>query len=78
MRTAWEARNALLERVGGGEQITRRFQAEYAYNLEMKGFTWDIANGAANPTDSALGTSSNWDQTAASIKDTAAVMALSL
>lgn len=47
--------------LGGSENIFYRFQAEGAYNLKVKGFKWDVTNGAANPTAATLGTSTNWD-----------------
>lgn len=53
----------------GGEQVTVRLQAEYAYNLSMKGMAWDVQNGGVNPTDNALRTGSNWDPVVASYKD---------
>jgi hypothetical protein len=62
------------EEVTGGEQIINRIQGEYAFNASVKGFAWDIANGGANPTDSALGTASNWDQVVTSEKDLAGVV----
>lgn len=55
------------QEVLGNEQIFRRMQGEYAYNLEQKGFTWDVANGGANPTLTALKTSTNWDLIVSSI-----------
>jgi hypothetical protein len=56
------------ELVGGLENLVVRMQGEFAYNLQMKGFKWDTTNGGENPTDTALGTSGNWDQVATSIK----------
>ena len=55
--------------VTGLLQLVYRLQGEYAYNLALKGFTWDISNGAANPTAAALASSTNWDPVAASVKD---------
>lgn len=63
--------NALIT---GTENLTQRFQGEYAYNMGIKGFTWDITNGGINPDASALGTSTNWDLTAANLKDCAGVL----
>lgn len=63
-----------IETSNGGENIARTYQAEWTYNLGMKGYTWDKANGGASPNDAALATGSNWDQTATSIKDTAGVL----
>ncbi len=57
--------------VTGGENITMRYQAEFAYNITLRGFKWDVGNGGANPTDSTLGTQSNWDLFAGSVKQSA-------
>lgn len=50
--------------VTGLENLVMRIQGEYAFNLRLKGFKWDTTNGGANPTDTALGTYSNWDKVA--------------
>lgn len=69
--------DATLVSVTGGENIKRVYQAEWTMNLGIKGYTWDIANGGASPSDVALATATNWDKTATSIKDTAGVLILS-
>lgn len=58
----------------GLENLLVRMQGEYAYNLAMKGFTWDVTNGGENPTVAALTTGSNWDPIAASYKDYAGII----
>lgn len=58
----------------GQENIKRTFQAEWSYELGMKGFSWDKANGGKSPTDAALFTSTNWDRTATSHKDLGGVI----
>lgn len=58
----------------GTENIQRLYQAEWSYNLGLCGYTWDTANGGSSPSNVSIGTSSNWDKTAASNKDTAGVM----
>lgn len=60
--------------VTGLENLIVRMQGEYAYNLKMKGFTWDATNGGANPTASAIGTATNWDAVMQSFKDFAGVV----
>lgn len=55
--------------ITGKENLFVRFQGEYAFNLGLKGYKWDVGNGGANPTDNAIGTGSNWDQNMASFKD---------
>jgi hypothetical protein len=62
------------EIVTGLENLVIRMQGEFAYNLGLKGFQWDVGNGGANPTDSTLGTGSNWDKVMASAKDLAGVV----
>lgn len=48
----------------GKKNLFRIFQAEYAFNVTVKGHKWDIGNGGINPTDAALGTTTNWDKVA--------------
>jgi hypothetical protein len=69
-----EAETMVMDLVSGLEQISYRLQGEYAYNLGLKGYTWDIANGGANPSAAALATGTNWDQVATDDKDTAGVI----
>lgn len=57
------------ETKNGDENILRTYQAEWSYNLGIKGFSWDKTNGGKSPSNSALATGTNWDQTATSIKD---------
>lgn len=58
----------------GDENILRTYQAEWTYNMGIKGFTWDKTNGGHSPTDSALTTATNWDKIATSNKDLAGVV----
>jgi hypothetical protein len=69
-----ESAQIVTEVVTGLEQLVVRYQGEYAYNLGLKGYKWDTANGGANPSDSAVATGSNWDQAATSDKDLAGVV----
>jgi hypothetical protein len=71
--TESEEESFATEIVTGLENLARRWQSEHAFNVEVKGFKWDVANGAANPSDSTLGTTSNWDQVATDDKHTAGV-----
>lgn len=50
------------EMVTGLENLAYRIQGEGAFSLGVKGASWDVANGGANPNGTALGTSSNWDK----------------
>jgi hypothetical protein len=69
-----ESTTVVREIVTGLENLVVRMQGEYAYNLKLKGFTWDASNGGANPTDTAIGTASNWDPVMNSFKDFAGVV----
>ncbi|WOE32756.1 MULTISPECIES: major capsid protein [unclassified Acinetobacter] len=66
--------NAELNAITGGENIEYEYQAEWTYGVGVKGFAWDIAAGGKSPTDAAIGTSTNWDKIATSVKDTAGVL----
>lgn len=62
------------ETKNGDENIIRTFQAEWSYNLGVKGFSWDKTNGGKAPNDAALATSTNWDKIVTSPKDMAGVL----
>lgn len=59
--------------ITGNENLVVRYQGEFAYNLGVKGFKYDITNGGANPADSAVATGSNWDPAMTSLKNWAGV-----
>lgn len=65
-----------IEEKTGDENIQRVFQAEYTFNLGLKGYSWDTAT--KSPTDAALGTPANWSKIATSNKDTSGVLVTSL
>jgi hypothetical protein len=67
-----------VQTLNGDENIKRTYQAEWSYELGIKGFTWDKVNGLAAPNDAALFTSTNWDKIVTSIKDLAGVRVRSL
>lgn len=62
------------ETKNGDENIIRTYQAEWSYNIGVKGFAWDKGSGGKSPTDAALFTSTNWDKYATSHKDLAGVV----
>jgi hypothetical protein len=64
-----EERTMVNEWVTGQEQLCMRTQGEYAFNVGVKGYQYDVSNGGVNPTAGTLGTTTNWDQVAASVKD---------
>jgi hypothetical protein len=75
--TESEQREIVSEVVTGLENLVMRVQGEYAFNVGVKGFKWDVTNGGANPTDSAIGTTTNWDKAATSDKHLAGVRIVS-
>ena len=66
------------ETTNGYENIRKTYQAQWSYNLGLKGYTWDKTNGGKSPTSAALFTAGNWDKYATSNKDTAGVILKSL
>ncbi len=66
-----EEETIVSEIVTGLENLVVRLQGEYAYNVGLKGYKWDVSNGGANPTDANVGVGTNWDLVAADHKDTA-------
>ena len=66
------------ETKNGDENINRTWQAEYTYNLKLKGFTWDKTNGGKSPTDAEIATATNWDKIATSAKDIGGVRVVTL
>lgn len=69
-----ETSDVVIDDVSGGENLITRLQGEFAYNVGVKGFRYDVANGAANPNASALGTGTNWDMAASDVKSLAGVV----
>ncbi|EZQ10744.1 major capsid protein [Acinetobacter sp. Ver3] len=66
--------NAELRPITGGENIEYEYQAEWSYGVGVKGYAWDQSAGGKSPNDAAIGTSTNWDLIATSVKDTAGVL----
>lgn len=66
--------NAEMVPVVGKENIEYNYQAEWTYNLGLKGFAWDKGNGGSSPNDAAIGTAANWDKNVTSNKDLAGVL----
>lgn len=63
-----------INTTNGDENILRTYQAEWTFNLGVKGFEWDRTAGGKSPTSAAVGTSTNWDKTITDIKDCAGVV----
>lgn len=62
-----------IDERNGNENILKTWQAEWSYNVSVKGYSWDTATGGS-PTTAALTTSSNWDKYSTDNKDTAGVL----
>lgn len=62
------------EIVGGLDNLVWRFQSEYAFNLEVKGSSWNEGSGGLSPDNAALGTAANWDSIFTNHKDRAGVV----
>lgn len=60
----------------GKSRIETTFQADYTFNLSMKGYSWDQTTGGKSPMTAELETSANWEMIAESIKSTAGVVAI--
>ena len=58
----------------GKENIQTTYQAEWSYNLGLRGYAWKTDDGGAAPNDTALGTGTNWEKVVTSHKGTAGVL----
>lgn len=67
-----------IQTTNGNERIETTLQIDYTFGLGLKGYSWDVTNGGASPSDAALGTGTNWDKVETSIKHTAGVMAIGM
>jgi len=63
-----------LETSNGTENIQRTWQAEYTFNLGLKGYSWNESAGGKSPDNTEIGTGTNWPQIATSDKNTAGVL----
>lgn len=68
-----ETERVVLDEVTGLENLVIRMQGEYAYNLGIKGYKYDV-NVGANPSDANVGTSTTWDKAVTSDKDVAGII----
>ncbi len=69
-----EGTEVITQDVTGQENLIVRIQGEYAQNIGLKGYSWDVTNGGENPTNAALATGTNWDKAFADVKDRAGVV----
>jgi len=63
-----------IETSNGKGRIETTFQADYAFGVALKGFSWDTSNGGKSPTDADLATGANWIMAANNVKGTAGVI----
>lgn len=73
-----ETSDIVIDDVTGNENLITRLQGEFAYNVGVKGFKYDVGNGLANPDASALGTGTNWGKVVSDNKSLAGVVLKSL
>jgi len=71
--TQSEPPTMLGQEILGQANLAYRIQGEYAYNVELKGMAWDIANGGTNPNDASLGTGAYWLKKVANDKSLAGI-----
>jgi hypothetical protein len=63
------------ETKNGYENILKTYQAQWSYNLGLKGFAWVKDSPVTSPpNDAALAAAENWDQYVTSVKDIAGVI----
>ena len=60
---------ANIQTTNGKDNIERTYQAEWTFNMGIKGYAWDKTNGGRSPSTAALTTSTNWDKYITSDKD---------
>ena len=73
-----EEETIIFDRISGYENLATRMQGEYAYTVSMKAHKWDVANGGANPSASAIGLGTNWDRVLSDAKAQPGVIIKSL
>ena len=65
-----------IDTQNGKNRIETTIQMDYTFGLGLKGYSWDEANGGRTPKDDKIGTGSNWNKIASSIKETAGVITI--
>lgn len=69
-----ETSDIVIDDVTGNEVLITRLQGEFAYNIGVKGFKYDVSSGGANPNATAVGTGTNWDIAVSDNKSLAGVV----
>ena len=65
-----------MDTSNGKGRIETTWQADYSFQIGLKGYAWDTANGGKSPTDAELATGTNWDKAVAFDKHTAGTLAI--
>ncbi len=73
-----EQADIVVDDITGLDNLIVRYQGEYAYNLGLKGFKYDVNSGAANPDATAVALGTNWDVAFTDVKDRAGVCIMTL
>ena len=68
-----ETRRIEVQTITGHNNLFERFQGEYAFNMTLKGYAYDTAQGSS-PTDAILGVGANWPKVASDDKNLAAAL----
>lgn len=50
-----------METTNNKQRIETTWQADYSFNIGLKGYAWDIVNGGKSPDDATIATGANWD-----------------
>jgi len=66
--TQSEETTTVMDLISDTANISYRYRADYAFNVEVKGFQYVVATGK-QPTDATLGDTASWDQQVTSIKN---------
>ena len=69
-----EGRSMVAQPILAEENLAQRIQGEHAFNMGLRGFTWDVGAGGINPNAAAIALGTNWAQTATDIKDLGGVV----
>lgn len=73
-----EEESMMGDLITGQDNLVVRLQGEFAYNLGLRGFAYDVANGGVNPDGTAVGTGTNWDSVMDNDKDLAGLAIITL
>ena len=65
-----------MDTSNGKGRIETTWQADYSFQIGLKGYAWDVTNGGKSPTDAELATGTNWDKAVAFDKHTAGTLAI--